>query len=202
MIVIKDIRGSFFITNKINNLVRLRMISGMPFNDLLQWKHVIYDGTPDNVFGTLFNDPDSKNIWPKLNVTCPCVLYHDGVSSPICSGTPGGKFYTRTDSRRYVFSGVPSTASSSTKKTYSPHNHIYVPVHHAFAGVGLGPISIRTIDVAFSHGRWTGILEQDNSVAFHLLFTFIYIRVGCLDWNNSITFVFMDMIIVLMSHFA
>ena len=43
------------------------------------------------------------------------------------------------------FSNVPSIVSLSMPKTCSFHNHIYVPVHHAFVDVGLSPISIRTI---------------------------------------------------------
>ena len=100
---------------------------------------------PDNVSDTPFNDPENKNIWPRLDVTCPCVLYHNDVLSPIDSGTPGGKLYIHTDSRRYVFSNVPSIVSSLMPKTCSLHNHIYVPVRRAFVDVGLSPISVRTI---------------------------------------------------------
>ena len=78
-------------------------------------------------------------------VTCSCVLYHDGISSPIGTGIPDGRFCTRTDGRRYVFSGVPLTASLSMLRTYTLHIRTYVPARRGFAGVGLSPISVRTI---------------------------------------------------------
>ena len=78
-------------------------------------------------------------------VTCSYVLYHDGVSSPIGTGIPDGRFCTRMDGRRYVFSGVPLTASLSMLRTYTLHIRTYVPARHGFAGVGLSPISVRTI---------------------------------------------------------
>ena len=78
-------------------------------------------------------------------VSSSCVLYHDGVSGPIGIGTPGGKFCTHMDGRRYVFSGVPLTASLSLLRICTLHIHPYVPAHRDFAGVGLSPISVRTI---------------------------------------------------------
>ena len=78
-------------------------------------------------------------------VTCSCVLYRDGVSGPIGTGILGGIFCTRTDGRRYVFSGVPLTASLLMLRNYTLHIHTYVPARCDFAGVGLSPISVRTI---------------------------------------------------------
>ena len=78
-------------------------------------------------------------------VTCSCVLYHDGVSGPIGTGIPGGTFCTRMDGRRYVFSDVPLTASLSMLRNCTLHIHTYVPARRDFAGVGLSPISVRTI---------------------------------------------------------
>ena len=78
-------------------------------------------------------------------VNSSCVLYHDGVSGPIGTGIPGGKFCTRTDGHRYVFSGVPLTASLSMLRNCTLHIHTYVPARRDFAGVGLSPISVRTM---------------------------------------------------------
>ena len=78
-------------------------------------------------------------------VICSCVLYPDGVSGPSGIGIPGGRFCTRTDGRRYVFSDVPLTASLSMLRNCTLHIHTYVPARRDFAGVGLSPISIRTI---------------------------------------------------------
>ena len=79
------------------------MKPGTPFNDLLAKKSTLFVTVCQIMFFcTPFNDPESRNIRLRL-VTCPCVLYHDGVSSPIGTGTPGGKFCIRTDGHRYVF---------------------------------------------------------------------------------------------------
>ena len=78
-------------------------------------------------------------------VTCSCVFYRDDVSGPIGTGILGGRFCTRADGRRYVFSGVPLTASLSMLRNCTLHIHTYVPARHDFAGVGLSPISVRTI---------------------------------------------------------
>ena len=80
-----------------------------------------------------------------LDVICLCVLYLDDVSSPIGTGIPGGRFYTRTGGRRYVFYDVPLAVSLSKSKICTLHNHIYVPARRGFVDVGLSPISVRTI---------------------------------------------------------
>ena len=91
-------------------------------------------------------------------VTCLCVLYRDGVSGPIGTEIPGGRFCTRTDGRRYVFSRVPLTASLSLLRNCTHHIHTYVPARRDFASVGLSPISVRTI----CHNQHACICESES----------------------------------------